>query len=50
LIDCFHQDFANYKTAFEVADIEQAFDQVKYDELVEPKNYNEAWNHPDKFQ
>jgi hypothetical protein len=49
-IDRFHQDFANYETAFEVADIEEAFDQVKYNELVEPKNYDEAWNHPDKFQ
>jgi hypothetical protein len=45
LIDRFHHDFANYETAFEVADIKQAFDQVKYD-----KNYNEAWNHPYKFQ
>jgi hypothetical protein len=50
LIDRFHQDFANYETAFEVADIEQAFEKVKYDELLEPQNYDEAWNHPDKFQ
>jgi hypothetical protein len=50
LIDRFHHDFANYETSFEVADIKQVFDQVKYDELVEPKNYDEAWNHPDKFQ
>jgi hypothetical protein len=50
LIDCFHQDFANYQTAFKVANIKQGFDQVKYDKLVEPKNYDEAWNHPDQFQ
>ena len=50
MIDRFYHDFANYETAFEVADFEQIFDQVKYDELVEPKKYNGAWNHPDKFQ
>jgi hypothetical protein len=50
LIDRFHQDFANYEIAFEVADIEQAFDQVKYDKLVEPKNNDEASSHPNQFQ